>query len=123
MLNLTRHEKIVLVFLTTSALLGVCVLVCKKISQRVDVAVVTAEIPAVSDGEIRRQIGDSLCVDINKASVERIETLPGIGRELARRVVEYRNSRGLFKTIDEVKNVPGIGEKKFEQIRPYLKIE
>ena len=52
-------------------------------------------------------------VNINTADAERLATLKGIGPALAQRIIDYREQHGAFKTIDEIKNVSGIGEKKF----------
>lgn len=52
-------------------------------------------------------------VNINTADVERLSTLKGIGPALAQRIIDYREQNGAFKTIDEIKNVRGIGDKKF----------
>ena len=52
-------------------------------------------------------------VNINTADAERLATLKGIGPALAQRIIEYREQNGAFKTIDEIKNVRGIADKKF----------
>ena len=52
-------------------------------------------------------------VNINTANAEQLETLKGIGPALAQRIIEYREQNGAFKSIDEIKNVRGIGDKKF----------
>jgi len=54
---------------------------------------------------------------INTASASQLEKLPGIGPVLAKDIVLYRESSGGFKDIEEIKNVKGIGEKKFEAIK------
>lgn len=60
-------------------------------------------------------------VNINTASAEEMaDKLNGIGPQLAGRIVDYRNQNGKFKTIDEIKNVSGIGEKRFEQIKDQI---
>ncbi|MEI7575466.1 MAG: ComEA family DNA-binding protein [Armatimonadota bacterium] len=59
-------------------------------------------------------------VNINQATVAELEALPAIGHELAGRIVTYREGIGGFKSIEEVKQVRGIGEKLFEKIRPFL---
>ena len=75
---------------------------------------------AVSDRQSASK-GDSShasgIVDLNNASEEEIEALPGIGPVLAERIVKYRQSRGAFRDIDQLRNVKGIGEKKFNRIR------
>lgn len=56
-------------------------------------------------------------ININKASQTELETLSGVGTSTALKIINYRNENGDFKTIDDIKNVPGIGEAKFENIK------
>lgn len=56
-------------------------------------------------------------LDINKARIEELMELPGIGEKLAQRVVEYRKSHGGFRSVDELRKVRGIGEKRMERLR------
>lgn len=56
-------------------------------------------------------------IDLNRASVEDFEQLPGVGPVLARRVVAYRESRGRFDAVEELRGVKGIGQKKLERLR------
>ena len=55
-------------------------------------------------------------VNINTADEKSLEELPGIGPALAKRILEHRAQKP-FATVDELKNVPGIGDKKFEQLK------
>ncbi|MBR57980.1 MAG: hypothetical protein CMH54_07960 [Myxococcales bacterium] len=57
-------------------------------------------------------------VNINKASAAELQQLPGIGPKKASLVVEYRDSNGAFRTVDELIRVKGIGPKTLERIRP-----
>lgn len=66
----------------------------------------------------RRPAG--IALDLNRASAEDFERLPGIGPVLAGRIIEYRASQGTFHDIEQLRQVKGIGSKKFEQIRPYV---
>lgn len=61
-------------------------------------------------------------IDINSATPEELAFLPGIGPTLAGRIVSYRQAVGRFNYIEELLNVPGIGEKKLEQIRQYIEV-
>ncbi|AOT72783.1 helix-hairpin-helix domain-containing protein [Geosporobacter ferrireducens] len=60
--------------------------------------------------------------NINTATQAELEALNGIGKVLAERILQYRNEKGKFKTIDEIKNVSGIGDKKFEGIKDYISV-
>ncbi len=56
-------------------------------------------------------------IDLNTASASRLETLPGVGPVLAERIVTHRVERGSFLTIEDLLDVPGIGEAKLSQMR------
>ena len=62
-------------------------------------------------------------LDPNTATNEELQTLPGIGPVLAGRIIEYRETVGKFRTIDDLLAVKGIGEKTLAKIRPYLEIK
>lgn len=61
-------------------------------------------------------------VDLNTADAALLDTVPGIGEVIAGRIIEYRNSVGKFKTVDELLNIKGIGEKTLEEMRDYLTV-
>lgn len=61
-------------------------------------------------------------ININTATVAQLETLPGIGRATAERILEYRQKIGGFKKIEDLMNVRGIGEKSFLRLKPLVTI-
>ena len=61
-------------------------------------------------------------ININTASKETFTSLSGIGDAKAQKIIDYRNENGLFKSIEELKNVSGISEKLFEQIKEFITI-
>ncbi|MBR0461387.1 MAG: ComEA family DNA-binding protein [Erysipelotrichaceae bacterium] len=67
-----------------------------------------------NDSESNRKIS------INTAAADALIDLPGIGPVLAERIIEYRCKYGLFEYIEEIKNVSGIGDKKYEKIRDLI---
>lgn len=62
-------------------------------------------------------------ININTATALELTTLPGIGDVLAARIVAYREENGAFQSIDEIDNVEGIGDARFEQIKDYITVE
>jgi len=70
-------------------------------------------------------IGTSLAkvYDLNQVTEEELCTLPGIGKVLAQRIIEYRKEHGRFVSVEELLNVKGIGEKKLKKLKRYLKVE
>ncbi len=83
----------------------------------------------LTDGRIR--IGDmpaatrfalGLPIDVNLASAEELEMVPGIGEKLAARIVQTRQEEGAFRSLQELTAIPGIKAKKLEQIEKYLTV-
>jgi competence protein ComEA len=61
-------------------------------------------------------------VNLNAASVDQLADLPGVGRAVAQRIIEYRQKNGSFKKIEELMNVKGIGEKSFLKLKPLVTV-
>jgi competence protein ComEA len=61
-------------------------------------------------------------INLNTATIEQLETLPGIGRKTAERIIEHRTKTGSFKRIEELMNVKGIGEKSFLKLKPLIAV-
>ena len=61
-------------------------------------------------------------LDLNQATEQDFDSLPGIGPRLAERIMEYRQSSGAFHSLDELRAVKGIGKKKFERIRSLVTV-
>jgi competence protein ComEA len=61
-------------------------------------------------------------LDLNRATDKDFDALPGVGPKLAERIMKYRQSVGIFHSLDELRAVKGIGKKKFEQIRPLVTV-
>lgn len=61
-------------------------------------------------------------VNLNSATLDQLETLPGIGRKTAELIVEYRTKNSGFKKVEELMNIKGIGEKTFLKIKPMVSV-
>lgn len=61
-----------------------------------------------------------LIININNATQTELEQLPGIGPSIASSIIKYRKEKGNFKNIEEIKNVEGIGESKYNKIKDYI---
>ncbi|MFP4082082.1 MAG: ComEA family DNA-binding protein [Candidatus Aminicenantes bacterium] len=73
------------------------------------------QVQALSEGSGQK-------VNINTASVEKLQTLPRIGEKVAQRIVDFRKEHGPFKKIEEIMKVKGIGEKTFKQIKDLITV-
>jgi competence protein ComEA len=61
-------------------------------------------------------------LDLNKATLADLDSLPGVGPVLAQRILDWRTEHGHFTTIDELQEVTGVGEKKFESLKPHVRV-
>ncbi|MBO8168800.1 MAG: helix-hairpin-helix domain-containing protein [Thermoanaerobacteraceae bacterium] len=88
----------------------------------------TIQVPRIGDnfGESAQTAGkdakqpESGKISINNANQKQLETLPGIGEVYAKRIIEYRETHGGFKTLEELKEVSGIGDKTFEKLKDLI---
>jgi competence ComEA-like helix-hairpin-helix protein len=72
-------------------------------------------------GIVRQHAGG--LVNINTADSDLLQTLPGIGPKTAERIIEYRETVGRFKSIDEIQDVKGIGPKKYEKLKSLIAVK
>jgi competence protein ComEA len=62
-------------------------------------------------------------IDINAATAEQLQRVPGIGETLARRIIEFRAEHGPFEKVDDLLNVQGIGTTTLDKMRPFLTVK
>ncbi|MDE3091565.1 MAG: helix-hairpin-helix domain-containing protein [Chloroflexota bacterium] len=62
-------------------------------------------------------------INVNTATLEELDALPGIGPSIAQRIIDYRNQNGSFKKIDDLKKVRGVGDALFDQIRDLVTLQ
>jgi len=61
-------------------------------------------------------------VNLNTATAEQLESLPGIGARTAALIIEYRQKNGAFKKVEDLMNVRGVGEKSFLKLKPLITV-
>lgn len=76
-------------------------------------------IPKIGETVETQTHTENALIDINKASAEELQNIPGIGPKTADKIIRYRESNH-FINIEDIKNVPGIGDKKFEEIKDFI---
>ena len=65
---------------------------------------------------------DSELININTATIEQVDTLPGIGKTTAQKIIEYRETNGQFAAIEDIMNVAGIGSQTFDDIKNLITV-
>ncbi|MDH3252756.1 MAG: helix-hairpin-helix domain-containing protein [Ignavibacteria bacterium] len=138
----TRNEVKVVLFLSTTLLAGLWIRWSEVLSPRPDAGqfdysetdreflrrasagpdsgfAVPPEKPTVRENPQTLEPGE---INLNTGSKSDLMRLPGIGEEYAERIVLYRQDNGPFRSIEELKNVKGIGKKRLDQIRRFLSL-
>ncbi|MBL8063741.1 MAG: ComEA family DNA-binding protein [Anaerolineales bacterium] len=82
----------------------------------------TLVLPGATSTPSTADTSDVELININEASVEELDTLPGIGPTIAQRIVDYRTTNGPFQSIDDIMNVSGIGPSTFENIKDLITV-
>lgn len=75
------------------------------------------------EGKDKKKLQAGKTININKALAGDLLMLPGVGEVTAERIIEYRELKGGFRKPEEIKNVKGIGDKKFEQMKEFIVVE
>jgi len=112
-IRFTKDEKIILIFFLAALFIGISVSSFKRLNPNKEFFINFDE----------KEIEESKKVNINTASKERFETLPGIGPVMAERIVAYREQSGTFKNAEDIKNVKGVGDKTFEKMKKWITLK
>ncbi len=78
--------------------------------------------PGRQAGAAEAKASNPVVVNLNTATSDQLQKLPGIGPRTAARIIEYRQKNGGFKKIEELMNVRGVGEKSFLRIKAHLTV-
>ena len=109
MFDFTRQERQVILFLICLVLLGLGINFAVKINSRAEKFVKLNE--------------DIIRIDINQAGYEDLVYVEGISPGLAKSIIDYRNEYGPFRDLEELKQVKGIGEFRYERMKDQLILE
>jgi len=130
-LDFTKSERQTVFFLLACFGLGMLIKGYRHLHPSVPVFKETIRLPedgsagqTVFDGDKDKNRGAKPDgIRINRASLEELERIPGIGPALGKRILDYRIQHGGFRSAAELMKVKGIGRKKFEQISPFLAMD
>lgn len=82
-----------------------------------------AESRPTGGGSKSRKVERGTLISLNRATAEELERLPGIGPVTVQKILDLRRERGRFESIEELLDVDGIGPKKLEKMRPFLRLD
>lgn len=100
------HKQLILLFVAVVLLGSLCL----------SAVSVAAPLQSATAGEARK-------VDLNTAGQQQLEELPGIGPRTAERIIQFREENGPFRRIEDLMNVRGIGEKKFQRLKDLVRVD
>ena len=80
-------------------------------------------IPVDTSSEGPQEVLVEKSVNLNTATLEELDLLPGVGPAIAQRIIDYREQNSGFYDIEEIMEVSGIGEKTFAKLEPYITVE
>jgi len=109
MFNLTKQERQAVLFLLAVAILGTGINLFLKINCKIKFVV-----------PFNENLGK---VNLNKADKDTLMGILGFGEKLSGRVLSYRKERERFNSVEELKNIKGISERKYEKLKSYFYVE
>jgi competence ComEA-like helix-hairpin-helix protein len=118
-----RREQAVLLLVTAAFLAGIGISYCKRAGLRHRAALNLVAV--VQDTSVGCSPDSAVApppVDLNQATPRQLDGLPGIGPVLAGRIVEYRQHKGGFRSVSELRAVSGIGEKRYSVLKDLVMV-
>ncbi|HOL24139.1 MAG TPA: helix-hairpin-helix domain-containing protein [Candidatus Hydrothermia bacterium] len=117
----TKEERTGLIIIGVSMLIGT-LLLNKKNEETIELLQASLDVRDSVSGHSHEAEGVISKVDLNTATLEELIAIPGIGHKTAESIIERRN-RSLFKDVDELLEIKGIGEKKLQVLKQYLEVK
>lgn len=115
MFNLEKRERFIILFLSAMLLAGISIMLYQKSNSITDVKIRSFDYEA-APGNVRK-------ININEGDEAVLMGLPGVGKSLAGRIIEYRNKVSRFSSVEEIKNIKGIKNGLFEKIKDNITTE
>ena len=98
----------------------------EEVTEKLKEEICVCECPLINNdaciNDSSSSVKEGPLININTATKEELMTISGIGEAKAEDIIKYRESNGNFKSIDEIKNVSGIGDSLFEKIKDYITV-
>jgi comEA protein len=110
MFSLTHQERKVLIFIGSLILIG-------SILKFFNIQLINKSTGTI---EAKKTVNYKIPININKASSEELEAIPGVGEVTAQSIIQYRADYGSFQDLEDLKKIRGIGDKKAEIINKYI---
>ncbi|HEX9933760.1 MAG TPA: helix-hairpin-helix domain-containing protein [bacterium] len=124
MLGFTKREQGVILFLCSCFVAGLGIqTVQRRWASLPDISEDITEPIQLSNTAAMTAPSAPLIVALNSADSTWLEQLPGVGPIMAKRIIDYREKHGAFRTPEDLMNVKGIGRKTFEKIKPFVRCE
>ena len=120
---MNRRERAVLLLVTAAFLVGIGVSYCKHNVLRRQMALNPIAVIQGAAGCLPDSVGASTPIDLNQATPRMLDGLPGIGPVLAGKIVEYRQRKGGFRSVSELRAVSGIGEKRYAALKDLVTVD
>ena len=123
----TSQERTVVIILSSLFILGMVVKVAKNHfytgTDQITLIGTNEDVVDCYAGLGKKDIEFAGKVDINTAGIEELKSLPGIGEKTAEKIINKRNELGSFNSVEDLMLVPGIGSKTLEKLSPNIRIQ